>query len=90
MNINKNKTGLTFGLLMASIHLIWGLFVAIGIAQIIVDFIFRIHMLSIPVLVLPFSFTKVLILIIITFIVGYVFGWLMAFFWNRCFKEKKI
>ena len=39
---------------------------------------------------MPFDLVKALGLIIVTFIVGYIFGWLMAFFWNKCFKEKEV
>lgn len=86
--INKNKTGLTFGLLMGSFHLFWSILVALRIAQVLLDFILTVHMLSAPITVMPFSLVKALALIIVTFAIGYVFGWLMAFFWNKCFKEK--
>ena len=86
MAINKNKTGLTFGFLISFMHLVWSVLVATGLAQLYLDFIFKIHMLSLNITVLPFSLTKALVLIIVTFVVGYVFGWFMAFFWNKCFK----
>ena len=37
---------------------------------------------------MPFNLIKALGLIIITFIVGYVWGWLIAFFWNNVLKRK--
>jgi len=88
--INKNKTGLTFGFLISSFHLFWSILVALGIAQVLLDFVFNIHMLAMPITVMPFDIVKALGLIIVTFVVGYVFGWLMAFFWNKCFKEKSV
>ena len=84
--IDKNKTGLTFGFLVSFFHLVWSLMVAFGFAQAILNFIFKLHMLEIPVTVMPFSFISAIGLIIVTFIVGYVFGWFMAYFWNKCFK----
>ena len=86
MAINKNKTGLTFGFLISFMHLVWSVLIALGFAQAWLDFVLGLHMLSIPVVVASFSWGKALGLIVITFIVGYVFGWLMAFFWNKCFK----
>ena len=86
MQIDKNKTGLTFGFLISSLHLFWSLLVAFGLAQGLLNFIMDVHMLDIPITVMPFSLVKAVELIIITFVVGYVFGWLMAFFWNKCFK----
>ena len=88
MQINKNKTGLTFGFLISVMHLFWSVLAALGIAQGLLDFSLGIHMLSLPITVMPFDFMKALTLVVVTFVGGYVFGWLMAFFWNKCFKEK--
>ncbi len=87
MQINKNKTALTFGLLIGSFHLVWSILVALGVAQALMNFILDLHMISMPMVILPFNLFKALGLIIVTFIVGYLFGWFMAFFWNKCFKE---
>ncbi len=89
MKIDKNKTGLTFAFLLGFIHLFWSILVALGIAQAVLDFVFDLHMLDMPIIVMPFSLLNAVALIIITFVIGYVFGWLMAFFWNKCFEEKK-
>jgi len=86
--ISKNKTGLTFGFLVSFIHLVWSILVALGIAQALLNFIFNMHMLSMPTVVMPFNLVKAIGLIVVTFVVGYIFGWLMAFFWNKCFKER--
>lgn len=88
--IDKNKTGLTFGLLIGSLHFFWSILVVFGIAQALLDFVLNIHMLSVPITVMPFNLLKAIGLIIVTFIVGYIFGWLMALFWNKCFKEKDV
>lgn len=86
MQISKNKTGLTFGFLISFMHLIWSLLVALGLAQMLVNFVLNMHMIGLPIFIMPFSLIKALVLIIITFVVGYIFGWLMAYFWNKCFK----
>jgi hypothetical protein len=88
MKINKNKTGLTFGFLIAFMHLMWSILVALGIAQMLIDFILNLHMISMPIVIMPFNLIKALGLVVMTFIIGYIFGWFMAFFWNKCFKEK--
>jgi thiamine transporter ThiT len=87
-HISKHKTGLTFGFLISSFHLVWGMLVALGIAQMLLNFILNLHMISMAVTVTPFDVSKAVGLIVVTFIVGYIFGWLMAFFWNKCFEEK--
>lgn len=81
--INKNKTGLAIGFFLGFVHLIWGVLVALGIAQVLLDFILKVHMISLPMTVGPFSLTKAIVLIIVTFVIGYIFGWLVAFFWNK-------
>jgi len=86
MKINKNHTGLTFGFLISFLHLFWSVLVSLGIAQTLLNFVLDLHMLNMPIIVMPFNFFKSLGLIIVTFVVGYIFGWLMAFFWNKCFK----
>ncbi len=86
MQIDKNKTGLTFGFLISFLHLVWSVLVALGVAQILLNFILNVHMLDTPITVMSFDLIKALGLIVVTFIVGYIFGWLMAFFWNKCFK----
>jgi len=84
--INKNKAGLAVGFFLGFVHLVWGILVALGIAQALLDFILKIHMISLPMTVGPFSLTKTIVLIIVTFVIGYIFGWLVAFFWNKSFK----
>jgi thiamine transporter ThiT len=86
--IDKNKTGLTFGFLISFLHLMWSALVALGVAQVLLDFILRLHMMSMPITILPFSIVSALELIALTFVSGYVFGWLMAFFWNKCIAKR--
>jgi len=85
--INKNKTGLTFGFLIAFMHLMWSVLVALGVAQMLMNFVLNLHMVTMPIVIMPFNLMKALGLVIMTFIVGYIFGWFMAFFWNKCFKK---
>jgi len=88
--MNKNKFGLVFGFFFAFFHLVWIILVAVGLAQLFLDFILNIHMVYNPFLVSPFSLSRSIILLIFTFIIGYVFGYVLAFFWNKfCDTEKK-
>ena len=87
MKIDKNKTGLTFGFLISFMHLLWIVLVVLGVAQTLLNFILNVHMVNAPITVMSFDLVKALKLIVVTFAVGYLFGWFMAFFWNKCFKE---
>ena len=62
------------GATLSSLHLCWILLVASGWAQPFMDFIFRLHMLSSPFQVQPFSAGLALALIAITFLFGALYG----------------
>jgi len=57
--------------------------VAIGVAQAFMDWIFRLHFIEPPYRMMPFSFGTAALLILLTFTLGYLFGWVLAALWNR-------
>lgn len=71
---NCIKTVVGFGFGLSILHLAWVLIVATGWAQPIIDYIFKIHMLSSPFVVQPFSFSFSAQLLAITFGVGCFYG----------------
>lgn len=83
-----NKMGMFFGTLLALMHLGWALLVASGFAQAVYNWILSLHMLSIPITVLAFDPLMAVELIIVTFIIGYVMGWIIALVWNWVGKCK--
>ena len=64
--------------LLSSLHFAWLVLVYMGIAQVVMDFIFKIHMLNSPLQVQPFEWSYAFILIAITFSVGAIYGWLYS------------
>jgi len=84
---DKNKTGMAFGAMVALVHLIWSIAVAIGFAQTWINFVFSVHFLNNPFTVSAFNFTTAITLIIVTAIVGYVVGWVFAYIWNWAHKK---
>lgn len=80
---NPNKVGLVIAALIAGWHLAWSLLVLIGWAQPILDFIFWAHMIKPVYTVKPFDLVAAVALIVITGVIGYVFGFLGAVIWNR-------
>jgi len=80
--LSPHTTGLALGGLLGFIHLLWAALVFTGFAQTVLDFVFRMHMLTTGITVDAFSFTRALVLIVMTFVVGYVVGWLFAKAWN--------
>jgi hypothetical protein len=84
--MNKNKVALVFGSFLGLFHVVWGILVAMGLAQGLLDFIYNLHSLNNPLTVMPFDFMRTLGLVIVTFLVGYVFGYVFATLWNKLHK----
>ena len=80
--IGVNRAGLTLAVVLAGLHVIWGALVAIGIAQPLVDFVFRIHMMEADAVVGEFAFGPAILLLLVTAAVGYGVGAALASVWN--------
>ena len=85
--LNVGKVALSFGFFLGGWHLVWSILVALGWAQPLINFILGLHMLSVPVQVLPFNITTAGLLIIVTFAVGYMVGKIFATIWNSVHKN---
>lgn len=85
--LNNNKAGLAMGGLLAIWHAFWSLLVLAGLAQSLLDLIFRLHFLNHSFVVQAFSLKKAGGLIVITAIIGYIFGWIYAWVWNMLHKQ---
>ena len=82
--IQPHSFGLAFAIFLALWHSLWSLLVWIGAAQWLIDFIFRLHMITPPYKIAPFSFGTALSLIAVTTCFGYLVGFLIGIIWNRC------
>ena len=81
--ISKHKSGLAVGSFLGLWHLVWSLLVASGLAQPLVDWIFRIHFIQPFYIVGSFNLGGAILLVVVTSAIGYVFGWLLAAIWNK-------
>lgn len=84
--LNENKVALTFGLFLGGWHLVWSLLIITGVAQMLLDFIFWAHMIANPYKVTGFTLMQSLTLIVVTFIIGYIGGFIFAKVWNIAHK----
>lgn len=84
--LNVNKVALSVGFFIGGWHVVWSILVALGWAQAVINFIFGLHMLSVPVQVQPFNITTAGLLVVVTFTVGYVGGKIFATVWNTVHK----
>jgi len=82
-NIQPHSAGSVLGILIGSWHAVWAGLVWAGAAQPVIDFIFRLHMITPPYQIAAFDPGLALALVLVTAIIGYVFGWVGAVIWNR-------
>ena len=87
MRFNPSMVGLYTGFLISFCHLIWVILVALGLAQGWMNFIFSLHFLDNPFQVGAFNMATAVVLLIMTFVVGYGFGWVATWVWNRMQKK---
>ncbi len=84
--INKNKTGLLFAIMIGGVHLLWSILVLTGLAQSLVNFIFRLHMINPFITVADFNLGLSISLVFLTAIIGYIVGNIFATVWNYLHK----
>ena len=80
--MNKHKLGLVFGAFLGIWHFAWAALVLSGMAQSLMNWIFRIHFIEPPYTILPFNFGVAVALIVVTSITGYLSGWVFGAIWN--------
>jgi len=86
--ISKNKLGLVIGSAFGLWHLVWAILVASGIAQWLMDWVFRLHFIQPVYVVTAFQPLVALGLIVITSVLGYLSGWIAAAIWNWLHTER--
>ena len=76
--VTPQHFGLTLGAVFGAIHFSWACLVAAGAAQPVLDYMFRLHMLTPAFTVAPFSAWLAFRLVLITSITGYVIGYIFG------------
>lgn len=86
--LSGNFVGLITGSFLGLVHLLWAVLVALGYAQGLLDWILGLHFLDNPYTVGEFAVSRALTLVVVTFVVGYVAGYLFTIIWNMMGKKK--
>ena len=86
MKLNPSKVALTAGFVLSGWHVVWLLLIVLGFAQPLLDFIFWAHHLNNPYTVASFEITRAILLVVITFAVGYTVGFVASNVWNKVHK----
>lgn len=80
---NPIRLGVVFGLLLAVFHAAWALMVALGWAQLLIDFVFWAHFIRPPYRIEAFEIGRAFVLVGFVFVAGLSFGIIGGYFWNR-------
>lgn len=86
--LDKNTTGLILGTFAGLVHLLWAAIVGLGFGQTLLDFIYSMHFLNNPFTVASFDLVRAATLVVVTFVCGYLAGWVFAAVWNTLLKKK--
>jgi len=78
---------MTLGSFAALVHFVWLIFVGIGVAKPLADWILSLHMMQFSWTMLPFGWGVAIMLLLMTFVMGYIFGWVFAYLWNYFHKK---
>ncbi len=80
--LDQKKVAITVGIFLGTVHIIWAVLVALGLAQQWINFAQTMHFLSATHTVLSFSVGTALLLIVMASVIGAAVGWLFAALWN--------
>ena len=83
MQIKPHNSGLVFAVMLGGWHLLWSCLVFTGLAQPLLDFVLRIHMIQLSYTIAPFDLLFSLTLIVVTALIGYALGYISAMVWNK-------
>jgi len=81
--IRAHNVGLVFAAFGGGGYALWMLTVALGAGQSVLDFVFRLHMISPPWRVAAFDLGTAISLVMLMTISWYAFGWVLGLLWDR-------
>lgn len=81
--IQPRNFGFAFAVFLGAWHALWAFLVWAGVAQWLLDFVFRLHMITPAYHVTAFSPLTAVGLVFITAAIGYISGWFIGFVWNQ-------
>jgi hypothetical protein len=81
--VHPRSFGFALAVFLGTWHAFWAFLIWAGGAQWLLDFIFRLHMITPPYRVTAFSPFTAAGLVLITAAIGYVSGWFIGIVWNH-------
>ncbi len=86
-HISPTKTAVAVGSVIGLWHLVWVTLVGIGWAKPVMDFILKLHFIKLQYALAPYAATTAGELVILTFVIGAVFGFVFSLIWNWLSSE---
>jgi len=87
--IRTHSLGLAFAIFLAFWHTLWSFLVWTRAAQWLLDFVFRLHMITPPYKVAEFDLGYAIGLVALTAAWGYIVGSILALIWNAAVGKVK-
>ncbi|MDD5012426.1 MAG: hypothetical protein PHQ66_02150 [Candidatus Nanoarchaeia archaeon] len=82
-----NKPALAIAVFVSVLHALWLILVASGFAQVLMDWIYSLHMLSNPFIVMSFDMVNAIILLIVPALMSYIAVLLFGLVWKMMVKK---
>lgn len=76
------RSSFAVGTVTALFHLIWAVMVAFGVAKPFMDFVLNLHFVELQYELMPYSSMTAGALVVLTFVLGAMFGLMFAIVWN--------
>ncbi len=86
--VNKHKLGLVAGIWLGLMHAAWAILVWVGVAEWFWDWVLGLHFLSVSFVMMDFNLWRALLLVVVTGVLGYIFGWVLGLVWNWAAKRQ--
>lgn len=81
-HVDPNRLGIVLAVVLSGWHAVWEGLVAAGVAQRVVDFVYRLHSVKSEMVVGPFDAGRAGLLLLLTAALGYGAGAGAAMLWN--------
>ena len=81
-HVDPNRLGIVLAVVLSGWHAVWEGLVAAGVAQRVVDFVYRLHSVKSEMVIEPFDASRAGLLLLLTAGLGYAAGAVAALLWN--------